>query len=646
MIIIKYVLIYISIALGSMGIATIFNKKIEKCIIIDIFTKIILLYIFGLIKQLYLGAIITLYVPILFGIIVLIVNRKNNRLRDNIITPGMFFFTIIYFMFIIIDHGKVSNLWDEYTYWSFVSKNMYSYNCLLEDLPIKLNLLYPPMPTIWQYFCTRNLNFYSQGIEIFANQILGFALLIPVFEKISNSSSKISKVCISIIIICLPTLFSYLTFYENIYVDVLLGLIIGYILYQLYYEEDKNYLLISLGLAFPILALMKPTGIFLALILIIVIILKEIIEAYKIKKENNIKIKDTLKKKKSIFILVLILICVILIFYGSWKLISNNITVYNRVLEIIDEEKTRNLEKGLQSIITTIFGSSQETIELDESNRLLIYELYKLPAFQTPIPISIITYVFLIMLVNIWIYKKIIPKREKNKYFSYTIAIKIGMIAYLIFLQLAYLIKFGTSEMLTHASLNRYFNIYLLAELIWIISIILDYCKNNLKQAKLAYIVLTISILLVSPIYTIANATIFFGSNNTMINGNIKELKDQVNIIKQKVNSENSIYVVHQNANKDNNLYKMKYFLAPEINIDLAEILSKKLEEKYENMNKNLKQEWINILINDYDYLYIIDTDEYFKNFAKDLFSSKIKNDTLYKINKLENNKIQIVEEK
>ena len=259
MIIIKYLLIYISIILGSIGIATIFNKKIEKCIAIDMCIKMIVLYFFGLIKQLSLGAYIALYLPILFGIIVLIQNRKNEKLKENIITPAMFFFTIIYFLFIIIDYTKVSNLWDEYTYWSFASKNMYSYNCLLEYLPIELNLLYPPMPTIWQYFFTRSLNYYSQGIEIFANQILGFAMLLPLFEKVNRESSKISKICTSILLICLPTIFSYITFYENNYADVLLGLFIGYILYQLYHEKDKKFLYLSLGATLAILTLTKLT---------------------------------------------------------------------------------------------------------------------------------------------------------------------------------------------------------------------------------------------------------------------------------------------------------------------------------------------------------------------------------------------------
>ena len=85
--------------------------------------------------------------------------------------------------------------------------------------------------------------------------------------------------------------------------------------------------------------------------------------------------------------------------------------------------------------------------------------------------------------------------------------------------------------------------------------------------------------------------------------------------------------------------------MIPEIDIDITEKINKTLEKQYENKDKSLKEEWIDILKTNYEYLYIIDSDKYFEEFAEDIFKSEIKDSTLYKINKLEDGSIMLTEE-
>ena len=329
-IILKYILIYVSIILGSTAFSTIFNKRIEKTIALDIFVKIIVLYIFGIIGLLKIGTYVVLYLPIILGIFILIKNRKEKEtIINNVFTIGLGFFSIIYFGFAITTFAKVSNLWDEYSYWSLASKNMFYHNSLLNYEGMKMNILYPPVPTIWQYFFTSTIGTYKQGIEIFASQILSFAMLLPLFKKVTKKSKVIVKVCISIMIMCLPCIFTY--FYESIYVDALLGIIIGYIFIQMYKETDKKFSFLCIGCAFSLLALTKATGFYIALILIAVMILQKIIEnCFKIKdgrgklkekaKENlklNSKIKVFIKEEKQTILTIFIFICIIIISFIS-----------------------------------------------------------------------------------------------------------------------------------------------------------------------------------------------------------------------------------------------------------------------------------------------------------------------------------------
>lgn len=643
MIILNYILIYLSIILGSIIFSIRYNKKIEHCIIIDIFCKMVVLYIFGLLQQLKLGVYIVLYLPIIIGTILLLKNRKKENLKNLILTPGLIFFSIIYFILVIATFDRVSDCWDEYSFWSLASKNMYHHDSLLVFADVQENIPYPPIPTIWQYFFTRTLNTYNQGIEILANQILGFALLLPIFDKTTKTLSKIPKICMGIIILCIPCIFEYLIFYEAIYIDAIIGILIGYIFLQLYNEKDKKFLYMSLCLAFILLSYMKSTGFYLALILIGVIALQKIIEIYKIKKSSKQKLLEIIKKQKEYIIFIVVLICIIVILFLIWTYLVNRVDWQENELKFENTENHRTISQAISSIFTTIFRSTDENYYLDISNRQLVEHLYTAKVFDIQIYISAITHFFITILGGILIYKKIIPKEEKNRFLYTFISIKVGFIIYILFLQLAYLTQFETNEMLTHASLNRYINTYFLAEFIWLLCIILDYCNKG--NQKLRYIVLTIVILAITPIYMITNNFIFFGSYNAKMKDKNFVIEKETLDLKQRMDEDSKIYVVHQKSDENSKLYKMKYYMLPEINITITEKISEVLDSQYKEIGKNLKEEWINILISNYDYLYIIDSDEYFNNFAKDVFSSEIKNHTLYKINKSENNTIQIVEE-
>lgn len=102
------------------------------------------------------------------------------------------------------------------------------------------------------------------------------------------------------------------------------------------------------------------------------------------------------------------------------------------------------------------------------------------------------------------------------------------------------------------------------------------------------------------------------------------------------------VYVVHQNCDRDASMFKLRYFIMPDININITEKLTQELENRYVLKGKDLKEEWLKILRNGYEYLYIIESDEYFEEFAKEEFISQINKNTLYKINKDENEKITI----
>ena len=637
--ILGYIVVYFSIIFGSIFISKTFKKKLESCFAIDIFIKMILLYIFGLINNLYLCTILINVIPIILGIIAIIKSRKEKDFKESILTNGLMFFTILYFIFIIFTFYRIMNIWDEYSYWSTISKKMYYSNKLLNS---EMLGLYPPFPTVLQYYFTKTIGTYSQGIELFANYILGFSLLLPLFEKVKNNS-KISNICIGIIIICIPTIFTYMIFYQSIYVDSILGLVIGYILYQLYNEENKKFLYFSLTLAFIVLTLTKATGFYIAFILLVAICITNF--AKYVKDRKKIKILENIKTNQKSIIALLGITIIILVVFLSWNLYIKDYKEYKDLIEKEYQEKSEeylSISDALKTILTTMFGTKNEkNTERNVSNMELFYAFYEKKAINQPIKISLMAFFILYIIGSIVLYKYGIKNKQKEKFKKIQISIVISLILYVFFLQLAYLTKFSISEALEHSSLERYINTFFLGMTVLLISVVIDKIEENVTNIKSKYIILTLIILIISPLNIITNATITSGSANAIERGKLIQVSTQAKIIKEKLNKEDRIYVINQESNEKASTWQLKYYLIPEIEIKTTRKFDKELEKIYEN--GEFLENWKNILYNDYDYVYIYVTDEYFNELAKELFENeKIEEKTIYKIEK-QNNNIKLI---
>lgn len=637
--ILGYIIIYISIVFGSIFIANKFNKKIESCIVIDILFKMILMYIFGLCNLLYMGSLVTITISIILGVITLIKQRKNTEFKEKILTNGFGFFTIIYFAFMIFTYGKTSYLWDEYSHWSLASKEMFYTNKLLPENNI-LIVKYPPFPTILQYLFNRTIGIYSQGTEIFANYILGFSLLLPLFENI-NSKSKMQNICIGLTIFCIPAIFSSIIFYEGIYVDSILGILIGYIFYQIYNQKDKKFLKLSILLAFITMSLTKATGLYIALIIICSYILTIIIEI--ITKKYNIKKYITTNKRKIISIIILIVILMLTAL--SWKIYSKEMQTAITDFEVYkkEESKEKNLRliEATGTIATTLLGSTGKSADYDQSNRLLFKELTTQYSLKAPIRITIMYVIILMAIASIVIYK-FLNKEQKSKYKNTIIAIIIGLIVYIAFLQLAYLVKFGFEERIIHASLDRYINTYLLGFFILLVSIIIKKIVNTNKNQKNILAIFIMCILLITQIQQITDATIASGTYNAQMRYELKDMNKMSEFLNESLEDGERVYVVNQNPNYSLKETYIKYILAPKFKTQVNPRFDKELAER---LDGDILEVWSKILTQKYDYIYIYKNDDYFEEMSKDLFEGEIKENIIYKIDKQEN-KIKFIKYK
>ena len=363
-----YIILYFVIGFASIFISHCVKEKTDKTIPIAIMAIILILYIFGIINLLYPGVIAICIISTILGVYTIVKNIKDNTIKDlkeRIVTKGSLFFTIIFFVLAIVTLARELTNWDQFSYWSFAAKDMFYTNKML--LSTDIGMQYPPMPAILQYFFMKVIGEYFQGIEIFTVWIFSFSFLLPLFSR--TNGKKLSTIVVCIVSICIPAIFSMLIFYESSYPDALLGIMIGYLSYIYFFEEDKLRIL-NIVFSLLIITLTKPIGIVISIILLITFLLDELLQDKDKKKEN-------IKK-------LIIYLCIIIAVYMSWIMYLN----INSVRERINVNEKNEIKTIAQSILTTIFGTCYDNNDAAKSNGRLLEKLYTVEEISTPVKIS------------------------------------------------------------------------------------------------------------------------------------------------------------------------------------------------------------------------------------------------------------------
>ena len=590
-IIIGYILLYFVIMLGSTFISYKTKKSLSSSIPIDILTNIAVLYVFGLFNILLIGVITTSVISILLGIYALV--KMNKTQRNTLVDFGTIFFSIVYFVLSITTYERISNIWDEFSYWSYGTEFTYLANKFYM-------LAYPPVPTIWQYYCCKLIGNYTQGIEMFGLYIFSFSLLLPLFN-IKKEKSLIYNLALSAIIICLPGIFSETYFYEAPYADAILGLLLGYIFVERIFNTKYTY---SQVIPLFVLALTKGTGFYIAITTLICFFVYDAIK--------QIRNKERIDKKKCISKIIIFLL--ILSSLASWNIYKNlNITRKDNINIIYDSKlDATGIKKFITSFFTVSMKTTSSSLMSDMIQDNLITMLIKGSLTKSYIQLSIGGFTLLLLLGFILLNKK------NNKAKNVAIYTFGGLILYIGFLQLAYFTKFNMQEALTHNSFSRYMSSYYIAMVMAFVALVIDSKSADYKRDITA---LMIIILALTPLKDIANITINSGFYNYKMKKELSTIIEETDNLKQEVPENSKIYVINQQL-EDN---KFQYYMLPENNVEMGIYFGN-------NFAQNEKEQFENILYNTYDYVYIRATDDYFNNNYQELFNEKIEKKATYKV--------------
>lgn len=622
-----YILILILLLNFSFFISIFFKKNIEETFVLSISLIIILLFIFGVILNLLIGFYFLLLLNLgLFVYNVYFSIKKPNEMKKILITPGLLLLVLSSLIFIWIDHNRVFSIWDEFSHWALVVKNMFYLNNFgLANTSTTLIKTYLSGPGLFQYFCAKLSGTYNESVIYFAFNLLFIAYLLPIFKKFKSFGS-LSLYLSYFFVITIPMIF-YSSVYSSIYVDALLGVAFAYSLYSYYlnYENKlSRFNIFNLAISTMMLIFIKDIGLVLSLITIFVVLLDNLF----IKNKFDFKIKSIYKNSVWIFLSFV----PTLIVKALWDFLLKT----NNVLPAIN---TKTMITNMFNLIFHKLSGYKSLVAHDYINSLFYSNLSESSIIELTFVISVGFFI----LISYFACKDIKNIKIKNSQKMMSIVMVFGSAFYsFIILVTAYLSIFTEYEATRLASFQRYMSTYSLALIIIAFAFLINKYQDE-KKNLITPLIISFSILMFFVNFTAILNTSIFARSGVIASQNVrnsyKTFKDITDI---HVKKNELLYFVSTN-DSGLDFYTANYEFTPKkMNLNYGWSIGAPYNEGDVWTVMKTEDEWANELTSNYSYVYLYDIDEEFINKYGGLFDISLKeiNDNqLYAVNKNSKNK-------
>lgn len=603
----------IALFVFSSTLSLFLKKRIEDMFAFSILGIIGILYLSGLFGNLEIGFYSVIILFIFSFIYWLYLLTKNRTQAAAIIfTPGLFAFCIFEIIVLFGHQGRLFSSWDEFSHWGLVIKNMVTLN-QLGNAPNATTVFrgYPPAVSLFSYFWIKLSGFFNESDAFRSSNIFLFCLFLPFFKNVhwKNWGRIIALIVTSLL---LPSLFNT-TSLTTIYVDILLGFFLAFILFQYFTGRNSRLDLFFLCISFLFFPLIKASGTGIGLIAILIIGL------------DIIFVQTQWDIKKKFF---WIFSPVVSLFTGkySWDIYllltktkeawnTNDVTVHN-ILQLI-------LGRGEEYQKSTIISFFKGLIDSSKYN------------YGGNIKISVLSWVVLFAILSICFILLLNSKDQKQRFSLCLVSLHVGFCIYALSLLLQYVFTFSAYESENLASFTRYLSTYLTGMYVFLIGLFFYYLPSKVLISKInVCYILTFLIILISNPSDILSITL---SSKSSISSSI-ELRRNYSISEDALNqldpSTDKVYIVSQNDSGFN--YVVMYYNFTPVNAS-SEFWS--LGAPYydgDMYTHNLsEQDLLDFLQNKgYTYMYIYKADDQFKALYSSLFENPndIKDKTLFKI--------------
>ena len=608
-----------------------FKFKQENSILMTFLSITLLIYILGLLNIMKYALYIVAILDIL-GIVYIIYSAIKHKVKwSEIFTLA----TVIYICVTIILGAILKNTnftqWDEFSHWGPNLKAMVANDLLWSNNKWDgIHVVYQPLAGIIEYwFCKLNGGF-SESISYIAINVAICTLLLPILKNLQYNFKDVIKAIVFVFsVYCIIFIFGFSL--TSIYIDLILGIMFAIGMYVATNGKriENKILLVLILIA---MAELKTTGMLFDGIILIVLFFRKVIEPI-------ITDKKITKQTWISFLKIILILAAILVSYTSWNIYCKK---NDRVL---DKRHDNNFvaEIDIKEFVKAVFQYNCN----DEKLKSISISFYKalndkeiISGFKTSTCIKILTVLDIIMIM---MYVKSKQSEEKKNILIQGLAFNIGFVLYCLLLMVTFMFAFTDAEGMSLASFERYMATYFITWILNIIGLFFEKTHKENNSSLTVIIIIGLICLYGSNIETLVHPV---NKNNSSIPEYIQEKAD---IVKEVLNSNDKVYVIFQKPGYSADPFMFRYCISPIVMNLMDEYSLGKLESPKDTLTYNItEKEWEQKLIDEnYDYVFILRSDEEFKETYKAAFDENTNFDELenkiFKINKIDNNNVKLV---
>lgn len=588
----------------SAPLALVTRKKIEEMIPLSVMGIIFVLYISGLRGNLAFGfyLIVGFAIAALAALVYMAVHHRS-ELSGLLFTPGLLAFLILVFLIWRAHHlGRMYTEWDEVCHWGLFTRNMYSLDQLY-NVPGSTAVVhpdYPPATSLFNYFALKLDTTYRECNTYYAANIFLYSLILPVFKHFDNWKKPLSLLIVFGITFLLPfTIFSGNLY--SIYVDTPLGFFFAYVLFQ--YFSDRNHRkpdLALLCLSIFILTLLKPVSIGFSL-LACLLVTADILFFQKVWP----------RRQKVLWIVSPFLS--VLVAHFSWS-------VYLKLMNIAKEWSTSAITP---STLLALLRRQGEEYQYETYHNFVNY--------FCGTPLRYIAIFIFLSLLFILLYSKPAYRRRLTLFLG---GIAITFFVFSLIYLILYLFIFSSYEAPRLASIDRYFSTYYYAMFGFLFYAILDSFASGYTVGLNSCPILLVCMV---PFLCTDHLSDFLLHPDISAKQSI-EMRSSLSVPQTIVDAldlnRDRVYVIDQQGNGYNSLF-VRYQLTPMEPASGPYSLGPAYDEEDAWTTNISVEEWADLL-QDYTHVYIVHTDDQFKNLYGSLFEdpATLEDHSLYRIEK------------